>query len=79
MEHITLDIAGMSCDHCVRAVTNALKDLDGVNVGAVKIGSADVTYDPARTSLADIVLAVDEAGYQVGPTQLKRAPTLGGA
>jgi copper chaperone CopZ len=63
MEKLELAIEGMSCGHCVAAVSEALEDLPGVSVDAVKIGSAQVTYEPARVSPEQIVLAVEDAGY----------------
>ena len=63
MEKLELAIEGMSCGHCVAAVSEALNELPGVNVDAVRIGSAEVTYEPAQISPDEIVLAVEDAGY----------------
>ena len=60
-----LDISGMSCGHCVMAVTKGLKELDGVNVKKVDVGSADVSYDDAKTSPANIERVVEDAGYAI--------------
>lgn len=66
MHHpLHLDIAGMSCGHCVMAVTKGLKQVDGVDVTQVAIGSADLTYDDGKTSPAAIAKAVEDAGYAV--------------
>lgn len=70
MERLGMKIQGMSCGHCVGAVTGALKKIDGVTVDEVKIGSATMTYDPARTSPAAIAQAIDDAGYEAEPQQL---------
>lgn len=80
MATLELEITGMSCGHCVNAVKNALKELEGVQVRKVEIGSAAVDYDPARSSPAAIEGAIEEAGYQVGPpapVQLGRAVPKG--
>ena len=61
----TFEIQGMSCGHCVRAVREALDEVDGVTVEDVGIGSARVAYDPQQTDRARIVEAVEEAGYAV--------------
>lgn len=60
-----LDISGMSCGHCVMAVTKGLKQVDGVEVRNVAIGAADLSYDDAKTSPAVIAKAVEDAGYSV--------------
>jgi copper chaperone CopZ len=69
MEHLNLKIDGMSCGHCVARVEKALKKLDGVNVNRVDIGSADILYDPAKTPLARIREALDDAGYTASPVE----------
>ena len=63
MEKLELAIEGMSCGHCVAAGSEALNALPGVNVDAVRIGSAEVTYEPAQISPDEIVLAVEDVGY----------------
>lgn len=64
MEEMQLSIEGMSCDHCVRAVRSALSRLPGVEVKRVEVGAAAVAFDPARTSRAAIVEAVNDEGYK---------------
>ncbi len=64
MERMTLDISGMSCGHCVGAVSRALKGIAGVEVEAVAIGSATLQYDPARVSREQITDAVADEGYE---------------
>jgi copper chaperone len=63
MPHLTLQIDGMSCGHCVAAVKSALAKMNGVAVEQVDIGSARVTYDPARVTPEQIVDAVNDEGY----------------
>jgi copper chaperone CopZ len=61
---IELNIAGMSCGHCVARVTKALSSLEGLEVDNVRIGVAEVRFDPARRSINDIMEAVRDAGYE---------------
>jgi len=63
MTSLTLTISGMSCGHCVAAVSNALKGADGVQVEDVRIGSATVQYDETRTTPAKLAALVTEEGY----------------
>ena len=63
MSTLDLEIDGMSCSHCVASVTHALRELPGVDVKHVSVGSAQVSYDAERISPEDIVLAVEDAGY----------------
>lgn len=62
----TLKIDGMSCEHCVKTVTKALEELDGVKKARVKLkrGLADVTYDSDKIGVDGLIAAVVEAGYE---------------
>ncbi len=57
-------VTGMSCGHCVRAITQALKDLDEAATVEVNLvqGKVSVESSYAETSL---VGAIQEAGYIV--------------
>lgn len=63
MERITIGIEGMSCEHCVAAVTGALRGIDGVEVEEVRIGAATVSYDPARVRPEQLAEAIEDEGY----------------
>ena len=64
MDELILTIDGMSCGHCVGQVTKALTRLDGVQVHSVKVGEAIVVYDPREIVPTEIILAMNEAGYE---------------
>ena len=61
----TLNIEGMSCNHCVSSVTNALSAAKSVKVEGVEIGKARVTYDTTQVTHAELVAAVEEIGFNV--------------
>ncbi|MDR3160604.1 MAG: copper ion binding protein [Spirochaetaceae bacterium] len=62
----TLKIEGMSCDHCVRHVTNALKGLEGVKSAEVDLKKKTAQVEHADgVSLDALKAAVSEAGYEV--------------
>ena len=63
MKSLTLDVSGMSCDHCSMSVKGALESVAGVKVENVKKGSAKVEFDPSVTNPAAIAEAVTKAGY----------------
>lgn len=62
-------VSGMTCEHCVRAVTEELTALDGVSdVHIELISGGDSPVTILSEDLVDpelIASAVDEAGYQV--------------
>ena len=63
MERLQLEIDGMSCQHCVNAVTSALSQVPGVTVEHVEIGRATVAYNPAHTTPESVLDAVNDEGY----------------
>lgn len=67
METKVLKIEGMSCDHCKKAVAEALQGIAGVKSVEVDLeaGKATVSYDPAQASEEVMRRAVEEAGYEV--------------
>lgn len=67
MTEIKLAIEGMSCNHCLNAVNRALAQVAGVRIKSVAIGRADLEFDPDQLSPAQIVAAIDEAGYKATP------------
>jgi copper chaperone len=60
----TVNIKGMSCGHCVAAVTQALERLDAINKVSVDLekGEARFAGEPA---LADVRAAIEAAGFEV--------------
>ncbi|GAA1808716.1 heavy-metal-associated domain-containing protein [Planosporangium flavigriseum] len=66
MATTTYTVSGMTCGHCVNAVTEELSQLDGVTDVRVDLASGAVTVTSAAP-LDDtaVAAAVDEAGYQL--------------
>jgi copper chaperone len=67
MEKTILNVEGMSCEHCVKAVKNAVGKLPGVSGVAVdlKAKTVMVEYDPALSGISDIKNAIIDQGYDV--------------
>ncbi|MGV8078874.1 MAG: heavy-metal-associated domain-containing protein [Syntrophales bacterium] len=63
----TIRIEGMSCQHCVMAVTKALSAVAGIRNVKVDLARGEATYEEDKP--VDIELlreAVRKAGYQAG-------------
>lgn len=68
MKKLTLEVTGMKCEGCANAVDAALDRVDGVR-------RADVSLEGSRAELilddeaseADLVAAVEEAGFGASP------------
>jgi copper chaperone len=63
MTELHLKIDGMSCGHCVATVRKVLAAVPGVDVKDVQIGTANIAIDPAQVSVATLIDAVQDAGY----------------
>lgn len=62
----TYEVQGMTCDHCVRAVTAALQGIPGVHAVEVDLPGGAVTVTSEAPLDPDAVrAAVDEAGYEL--------------
>jgi copper chaperone CopZ len=64
-----LKIGGMSCEHCVRAVREALESAPGVARARVdlKEASAVVDFDESKTSTRELAGRVAVEGYTAEP------------
>jgi Cu+-exporting ATPase len=61
---VRLAIEGMTCAGCVARVERSLNELDGVEASVnLATEQASVAYDPGRVAVADLVRAVEAAGY----------------
>jgi copper chaperone len=67
MEKVTLNVQGMSCDHCVKAVEGSVGELNGVSSVKVnlKANTVDVEYNNQEVSLDKIKETIDDQGYDV--------------
>jgi len=65
MKTLVLDITGMTCEHCQRAVTDALGAIPGVSVRSVDLDrhKATVDFADAAASMSTFACALRSAGY----------------
>ena len=63
MNPLHLTIEGMTCEHCVRAVDGRLRKTPGVQVERVVVGAADLSFDPAKTTIDEIAEVIADEGY----------------
>ncbi|WP_313892181.1 copper chaperone CopZ [Psychrobacillus sp.] len=67
MQNVTLNVQGMSCGHCVKAVEGGVGELAGVNEVKVNLaeGLVEIAFDEAKVSLDQIKETIEEQGYEV--------------
>ena len=67
MKKTKLKIDGMSCQHCVKTVTDALTELPGVRRAKVNLRKAEavVRFDASLVTTTDLTEAITAAGFEV--------------
>src|SRR5512132_1367914 len=75
LEIVSFPIEGMTCASCVNRITRFLSKVEGVEEANVNLASesATVRYDATALSVADLVAAVDAAGYVARVEQAESA------
>jgi copper chaperone len=63
---VTIQIKGMSCNHCVMAVTKALGGVDGISNVKVDLAKGEATFDETKpVDRAVIRDRIQKAGFEV--------------
>ena len=67
MQKTKLKIGGMSCQHCVKTVTDALTELEGVQRAKVNLrkGEAVVRFNELYITPTRLKDAITEVGFKV--------------
>ncbi|MCK4486099.1 MAG: heavy-metal-associated domain-containing protein [Desulfobacterales bacterium] len=62
----TIKIKGMSCNHCVMAVTKALNEVEGIQNVKVDLAKGEAAFDEKKPIGMDLVRErIKKAGYEV--------------
>jgi copper chaperone len=61
----TMIVEGMSCNHCVKAVKNALGELEGVSKVDVDLEAKKVEVEGENLVDEKLKEAIEDAGYDV--------------
>lgn len=74
MKTVVIPVEGMTCVACAARVKKALTSIDGV--GDVQVGLAEggarVSFDQSRVTNDQLIVAIDELGYDAGtPTEAR--------
>ena len=67
MKQESVKVEGMTCQHCVQAITEALKKIPGLDSVAVDLDKkeVDVKFDENETSLQEITGKIVEVGFEL--------------
>jgi copper ion binding protein len=61
---IEFNVTGMTCDHCVHAVTNAVKEVEGVADVSVSLEKKSAVVTGELIDVAKVIAAIEEEGYE---------------
>lgn len=64
---INLAVSGMTCDHCVRSVTEAIKSVEGVADAKVSLADNAATLEGEGVDIQAVIDAIAEEGYEAVP------------
>ena len=78
MKTESFNIEGMSCAACSSAVERVTRRLSGVEESNVNLmtGKMSISYDETAVAPADIMAAVEKAGFGVRPESTEKAPPV---
>ncbi|MFQ5481678.1 MAG: heavy-metal-associated domain-containing protein [Nitrospinaceae bacterium] len=67
MAEKVIHVEGMSCDHCVKTVTEALQELPGVRAVSVDLGKKEVRVEVEESGVEDAEISskIVAAGFEV--------------
>lgn len=67
MTTITLNVQGMSCNHCVNSIEGAVGKINGVSSVKVDLSGNKVmvSYDEAAVTEASLKETIEDQGYDV--------------
>jgi len=65
MSTLTYSVPGVSCAHCQAAIVDEVSTVTGVEAVAVDLDTKIVTVTGDELDEAEIIAAIDEAGYEV--------------
>ena len=67
MSNMIMDVPGISCSHCERAIKTAVEKLIGIEKVSVDVTlkKVIVEFDSAQVSFAQIKQAITDQGYDI--------------
>jgi len=62
----TIKVKGMSCHHCVSAVTHALEEIEGISDVTANLEKAEASFKETKPVDPEVIRRkIREAGYEV--------------
>ena len=61
----TINVSGMTCNHCKQSVTNAIMGCDNVSDVKIDLDSGNVFISGEKIKLDEIYSAVEKSGFKI--------------
>jgi copper chaperone len=65
MKTVTLQVEGMSCQHCVHSIEGALREIGVSGKVDLKNNEVSVVFDEEKIGLEQVKDTIEEQGYDV--------------
>ncbi|MET3211246.1 MULTISPECIES: copper ion binding protein [unclassified Paenibacillus] len=65
MAQVTLNVEGMNCNHCVKAVEGALEKVGASGKVSLEAKQVAVEYDESKLNVEALKTAIEDQGYDV--------------
>lgn len=65
MTKTTLQVEGMSCQHCVNSIEGALKEIGAIGKVNLTNNTVEVSYDENQITLEAVKETIEDQGYDV--------------
>ncbi|WP_342416425.1 copper ion binding protein [Paenibacillus sp. FSL R10-2782] len=65
MAQVTLNVEGMSCNHCVKAVEGALEKVGASGKVSLEAKQVAVEYDESKLNVEALKTVIEDQGYDV--------------
>ncbi|MHA0857479.1 cation transporter [Paenibacillus sp. CMAA1364] len=65
MQHITLKVEGMTCNHCKNAVEGAVKNAGATGKVDLPTKAVEIDFDENQVTLESIKNAIMDQGYDI--------------
>ena len=66
LSEVTIDVSGMTCNHCVMSINKSVGELEGVDFieTTLEDSTAVVKFDKSKVTVEKIIETIDSRGYK---------------
>jgi copper chaperone len=65
VQQVTLEVNGMSCQHCVNSIEKALQEIGASGKVDLTAKTVAVEYETGKLSLDNVKKAIEDQGFEI--------------